>query len=423
MDEVQGPAATATSTVEYCGQCNGTATVNPTAGTPPYNYIWSNGQSSKTVTQLCATTYTVTVNDVNFCSATTNVLVNSIDGPTITSLSMTEDTCGHCNGTATVNVNGGTLPYTYAWNTTPVQTTATATGLCTNPYTVIVTDDHLCKDTGMVNVGFIPGPTLTIQSTPDTCFQGNGTTTVLATGGTSGNSGYTYVWSSNTSSQTTATATGLSSGNYIVTVTDASNCIETSSVSVGNTGDVNISLFAYPKVLVLMDGLPVNCVGSSADDISIWDWNFGDGTTYNGVPSEEHLYSSLGTFPITLIGTGKNGCRDTAYESVEVRDIFTFYIPNAFSPNGDGINDLFFPQGINVDPDHFDMWIFNRWGNMIYHTDVWYDDAYKCEGWNGTEDNRGTWDDSIIDVYVYKIKVREIFGKKYVYYGKIILIK
>ena len=396
--------------------CNGQITLTVTGGTSPYDYQWSNGSHTQTLNNLCEGNYTITITDANHCTTSEIIQLASINPPLLI-LSMTPDTCSLCNGTATVSVSGGSPPYEYTW-LPGMQSNSTITDLCSGEYIVRVSDSLDCSIIDTIDVTPVQSFDINVHSTPDVCFQGNGTATVIATG----SSGYTYDWGAG-SIQNTPVISGLHSGTYNVTVTDIKQCSEVISAVVGDSGDLNISLFAYPKVLTLIDDLPVHFIGSSADNVVNWQWDFGDGTTYSGASSEEHTYFSLGTFLITLIGTGNNGCKDTAYENIEVRDIFAFYIPNAFTPDGDGINDFFFPQGINVDPENFEMWIYNRWGNMIYHTDVWYDDEYKCEGWNGTEDNLGTWNDAIIDVYVYHINVREIFGPEYTYYGKVVLIK
>ena len=88
----------------------------------------------------------------------------------------------------------------------------------------------------------------------------------------------------------------------------------------------------------------------------------------------------------------------------------------------DGINDLWAPKGLSVDPNNFDMYIFDRWGNIVFHTSVWYSLLNQSEPWNGTLNNQGSANDVIMDVYVYRIKVKEIDGPKHEYIGRISLI-
>ncbi|OQA00779.1 MAG: hypothetical protein BWY70_00596 [Bacteroidetes bacterium ADurb.Bin408] len=109
--------------------------------------------------------------------------------------------------------------------------------------------------------------------------------------------------------------------------------------------------------------------------------------------------------------------------TVKVVDEFTVYFPNAFTPDEDGLNDGFSPIGQNVDPTSFEMYIFDRWGDIMYHTSEWNGRQAK-EPWNGTKYNRGTRDDIVVGVYVYRVNLREMDGgPKHVYIGSVTLIK
>ncbi|MFH0865579.1 MAG: gliding motility-associated C-terminal domain-containing protein, partial [Bacteroidota bacterium] len=148
---------------------------------------------------------------------------------------------------------------------------------------------------------------------------------------------------------------------------------------------------------------------------------FGDGS--NGIGEEtEHPYPNIGTYLVTLIVTDNNGCMDTTVDTIKVKDIFTLYIPNAFTPNADGYNDYFTPMGVSVDPNNFEMFIFDRWGNVVFQTTIWNEALHQAKPWNGTKDNKGSYTDVMMDVYVYRIKVKEIDGPKHEYIGRISLI-
>jgi gliding motility-associated-like protein len=107
------------------------------------------------------------------------------------------------------------------------------------------------------------------------------------------------------------------------------------------------------------------------------------------------------------------GCKDTAYENVLIMPDFAFYIPNAFTPDGDGLNDTFSGKGIYI--LEYEMMIFDRWGNLIYQT-VDYNHP-----WNGIA-NGGT-EIAQRDVYVYVIKVKDIFMNEHKYRGTVTLVK
>ncbi len=209
------------------GDCDGQATVFTSSPHGPYSYIWDTNpfQFTQTITGLCAGQYVVIVTDTNFCSVIDTVILN--ESQYSISISQTSTTCLQaCDGTATVTSNSPHLPLTYVWNTTPVQNTATASGLCAGSYQVVVTDASGCVYTGSVQIND-PVYTLSFNVTNPSCFQFcDGQATVVSS---SPFGPFSYYW--NTSPpQTTATATGLCAGNVSVTVTDNNGCAVTGSV-------------------------------------------------------------------------------------------------------------------------------------------------------------------------------------------------
>ena len=160
----------------------------------------------------------------------------------------------------------------------------------------------------------------------------------------------------------------------------------------------------------------VNFIDNSTGNITSWLWNFGDGTPTANSQTATHVYYSTGTFYVSLTVTDNNGCTDTYTDSVVVHDIFAFYIPNCFSPNGDNTNDIFLPKGLSIDPNNYKMMIFDRWGNLVFST------INLAEGWNGTYMNKGNPDNSVMGVYVYRILLNDVTGAKHHYIGHITLI-
>ncbi|MGD0711828.1 MAG: hypothetical protein ABR968_11700, partial [Bacteroidales bacterium] len=143
-----GPlTVTDTSTNSHCGNSDGTATANP-VGSGPFTYLWSSvpAQTTQTATNLPAGTYTVTVT-CNTCTATASATVVNVAGPSVAFTNVLNSLCGVPNGSATANATGGVLPYTYHWNSIPVQTTQIATNLPAGVYDVTVTDHSGCTAT------------------------------------------------------------------------------------------------------------------------------------------------------------------------------------------------------------------------------------------------------------------------------------
>ncbi|MBC7695753.1 MAG: PKD domain-containing protein [Burkholderiales bacterium] len=163
---------------------------------------------------------------------------------------------------------------------------------------------------------------------------------------------------------------------------------------------------------------PLEYFTNQSIDYTKWWWSFGDGPfktdSVNIDPT--HFYSdvSAGTYYSNLIVMNQYGCSDTAYVPVEIGPEFTFYIPNAFSPaNDDNINDYFTGKGIGI--AHFEMWIFDRWGEKIFYTD----DINK--GWDGRV--QGKSGEGKQDVYIWKVKLKDVLDKKHEYIGHVTLLR
>ncbi|MBI3500949.1 MAG: T9SS type A sorting domain-containing protein [Bacteroidetes bacterium] len=225
------PSATiSSSTNATCNAaCDGSATVSVLGGTPPFTYLWTpGGQTTSTATGLCAGSHNVTVTDAGGCSSSANVVITQ--PAALTGFrSHTDVTCnGLCNGTATVNVSGGTPPYAYTWVPTGGNA-STATGLCAGNYTVNITDANNCTlaRTYTVTQPSSIGNAMSSNSS-SSCSPCNGTASATTIGGTPP---YTYAWLP--TGGNSSAAAGLCAGNYTVEITDANGCTGSATVSVG----------------------------------------------------------------------------------------------------------------------------------------------------------------------------------------------
>lgn len=160
-------------------------------------------------------------------------------------------------------------------------------------------------------------------------------------------------------------------------------------------------LYPYIEVMDLS-------VGATA-----WYWDFGDLTPEETDQNPTHLYPDTGTFIITLIAESQYGCYDTTEGTVTVRPAFLMYVPNAFTPDGDGINDTFKPEGFGF--RKFEMRVYSRWGHELFVTDD------PAVGWDGTYPNSD--EPCKQDMYVYRIIVQENFEYLGTYDGKVMLIR
>ncbi len=156
-----------------------------------------------------------------------------------------------------------------------------------------------------------------------------------------------------------------------------------------------------------------------------WYWNFGDigsiGNT-SSLKNPTHSYSTNGSFSIWLIAQN-DICIDSAVHTIEISPVpppkpetpFSVYIPNAFSPNGEGNNEIFIPLGEGIDSSYYEMSVFDRWGELIFKSDE------MNKGWNGKKNNVGSTLPS--GIYVYLIKLRRSDGIKQNYSGQVLLFR
>jgi len=263
------------TSVNCAGSCDGVASATPFGGSAPYNYLWSpGGQTTQSATGFCAGSYTVNVSDVNGCISANTL---SFSNPPVLSVAMSSvsASCGVCNGTATATPSGGTGAYTYTWSGFPVQTTATATGLCAGTYSITLADANNCATTNTVVVGNIlsisDNPSITLAN----CGLSDGSICLAPSGGTPP---YTYVWSPG--GATTACITGVPSGIYTVTITDAIACAGTFPIGVGNAAGptVNVTSSVNPSCNGYCNG-SISVSASGATPPYTFLWNPGAQTT------------------------------------------------------------------------------------------------------------------------------------------------
>lgn len=149
-----------------------------------------------------------------------------------------------------------------------------------------------------------------------------------------------------------------------------------------------------------------------------WGWDFGDDSSATAATKNtEHTYRHPGTYTIWLYVVNQFGCRDSISKQIIVNPEWTFYVPNAFTPGASkGINDGFIGYGTNI--KEYEMWIYDRWGNFIYHCNS------MNEPWNGSVDNGlGGQKTAQQDVYVWKIKIKDCFDQPHSYIGIVTLVR
>ena len=385
---------TMTSTLANCSSKNGTATASPQGGTAPFTYAWSSSppQMTQTASGLAAGTYSVLITDAGGCTATSSVTVNSASTFTSVSVTATSTKCNNTqDGTAVANPGNGTAPYSYLWSN--AQTNQTATGLSSGNYSVTVTDANGCTVVSGILVSSPSGMQLSTSSLADTCSMKKGKALSSPSGGSAP---YSYLWLT-TPIQATQTASGLASGTYSCIITDSQGCTAISKATIANIPGPTAGFAANPPVIDIINPI-ISFLDLSVSDIISWQWSFGDGGTSTS-QNPDYSFQQVGTYTVTLVVVNKLGCIDSVSQTVVVETSSTFYVPNAITPgNGDGNNDMFLPVYAEIETKNYDMKIFDRWGNLVFHTT----DIKK--GWDGKYEDNKLQEDS----YVYSIKYSDL---------------
>jgi len=279
------------------GSANGSLTAVPTGGTSPYTYAWSNAVTTATSSNLAPGTFSVTVTDAAGCTATNSSTLTQPAGMSL-STSITPATCGGNDGTASVSVSSGNSPYTYSWNSSPVQTTSTATGLSSGSYTVTVTDASGCSSSASAVIANTGGLTLSVNITSQvSCFGGNdGAAVAIANGGSAP---YSYVWSNGT---TGSTLTGVIAGTYTCNVTAANGCTAGQSITITEPSAIN----------GVMSSTSINCYNANTGSATVL--ASGGAGLYTYVWSNGALgatASNLGAGTYSVVITDQNNCSVT----------------------------------------------------------------------------------------------------------------
>ena len=407
--------AMATTNITCFGMGNGTSTATGGGGTGPYSYVWQpGGQTTTTISNLAVGNYTCTLTDANGCVTTQTT---SITQPALFTcgVNAVNTSCGLNNGSATTFVNGGTGPFNYAWSPGGGNS-QTDSLLAPGTYTVNIVDANGCTTMDSVTI---------LSSVPAVAsFSGIDTTgcqPICATFTNTSPAATSCLWDFGdgfTSTNCNETHCYTVPGTYSVqlTITDGSGC--TAIATHTNMVDVYpqpvASFIADPDTASEFD--PVIYFQSTSTNTTNWLWVFGDSAQGTStMANTNYTFPDTGSFAVTLYVSNSYGCIDSVTETIFIAREFTFYAPNAFTPNGDGKNDLFLPVGTAIDENSFHMYIFDRWGNLIYETR----DFNK--GWDGRAN--GGVDIAQIDTYVWKVSFNDLLRKNHKYMGHVSLIR
>ena len=316
------------------GECTGEATINPIGGVAPYTVNWSDGQTGNAATDLCAGDITVSITDAIGCTIDTTITVTESPEITTTSTFSNNATCGLCNGSATVNVAGGTAPYTYDWEPDPAggDGTNNATGLCPGIVTVLITDANGCFITETFGISDVSGEDVTATTTDVSC-----------SGDCDGTAEVSFVCSDPPCSVewfegigvstgvTTDLIEDLCEGDYYAEVINASGCVTI----------VDVTILSPPPIIIDEIITPITCNGGSDGTITITpSGGSGAGYTFawspippNGDGTNEALDIGPGLWSVTV--TDSDGCSETFdFDITEPEPIILTADPTNVTCNG-----------------------------------------------------------------------------------------
>lgn len=351
----QTMSVTASKITHPCpGQTNGAIEITTSGGTGTLTYTWSNNSTNKNLSGVGPGTFNVTVRDGSGATATLSSAVS------LSALSATttkkDPTTGQSNGEITLTASGGNTNYTYKWSNNA--TTKDLTGLALGTYSYTVTDANNCTVTGAVSLGAVGlDITAVTPANPACSGQSNGSINITVVGGTGP---YTYTWTGPSGfTATSEDISGLKSGTYKVTVKDAANATKASDNIVLTEPGNPVRLSAkITQVSTLGNDGEIATTVSAGTPPYQYRWN--TGSTNSSLTS-----LTKGSYSLTV--TDSKGC--TASGSYVVGDRTAnecFTAQRAFTPNGDGINELFIINCAETISNQ--LLVYNRWNQLVYRT-------------------------------------------------------
>ncbi len=389
--------------------CTGNSAIITAGGANNYTWLPVTGLVPSTGAVVTATpsgtvTYTVTGTSAAGCSSSAPITITVNSSPVISILLSGGSVL--CPGQSVTMTASGAAVYTWSPSTGLSTTTGASVSATppTSPMTYkVVGVNGACSDSATQTLTLYPALTAT-SSTDTICASRNTTVSVTASGG---NPGYTYAWTP---------PVGTGSGPYVVNpgTTTTYSCIVTDGCGSTATGSALVYTKPSPKSIffptpdTIAGGQYVSFVDSSTNATS-WYWTFGDGGNSTTV-YPLYQYLATGKYLVTLVTSNGFGCWDTASDTVYVTE--GIFIPNVFTPNNDGQNDVFHVKAGGMKEYHIE--IFNRWGEKVFQADSPEID-WDGRSMTGVQESDGD--------YYYIIRASDYKGKPFNQNGYVQLIR
>mgnify|MGYP001168334611 FL=1 len=393
----------------------GTATVGVTAtgGTLPYSYSWNgiSGNGPHDVSPTYSQYYKVSVVDSFNCVSDFDSVLVALNPPILTNSLSSVSVCPYDSlniSVATFGGNGG--PYNYSWTLDNGMSIGSQSSINVSPvsnstyYYLTISDNcETPESSDSILVSWYDLPTVDFSAdTTSGCwpvevyFYNNTAVSQVASCDWDLGNGF---YSNNLDTVVTIYNTP---GSYHVTldITNSDGCAnDTTYFNYIDVFDYPVAGFTSRPNPASILNPSVQFVDTSSADVVYFDWTFYDST--NTMIGSDYVQNPIYNFSglieqqyyIELYVENQNGCSDTVYGTQIVEGEYAFFLPNSFTPNGDGLNDSFFPVGDKISVENYSFKIFNRWGELIFSTNDFN------EKWDGTYQNNAL----SSDAYIWKI--------------------
>lgn len=405
------------------GGNTGSVSAVVTGGTTPYSYDWNNGDNPYVATQnnIGGGTYCVIVSDSNNCSVNACVTVNGQPNPITVTPSIKKPTCfGGTDGFASVSAAGGQSPYAFNWSTSPAQTGNIATSLAVGTYTVTISDATGCSFTQTIILPeVLPIAVLATTANQITCQTGSDGTIIV----TAGNGAAPYMYSLNGTVQQSDTFRNLGPGTYSISVRDANGCEGATTATIEtSSGALSVDLTSNREVILATQEAQLTATVNSDEPIVRYIWEPSNAGFDFSNCSDTTLCSNpsvrlITTTTIIVTAVNQSGCATTDTIRIEVNNEAVYFMPTAFTPNGDGLNDRFEFNVLGVTTADVKIW--NRWGELVFSNPAQPNGFTGVDGWDGTFRGKK----AQFDTYTYQIELSFFDGRKETLAGTITVMQ
>ena len=402
------------------GYNDGSIILSPDGGNPPYNFLWDNGSTNQSLFSLSEGSYSFNMTDQNGCTVSRTVNIEEANQIFLDYFIATSPICRYDESALSIHIsNSGFNNYIVSLQdsilksyTIDTNGLLIATGLpiiltpnfSCNPVIISLTDENGC--TAVVNdnvhIEVKQLPVLEINE-PDICIGTPSFTLVNATptGGSYKIEGVSTDFFD---------ASNLNPGNYNISysytdpITSCSN--QTTEI---------LTISESPRAGMIFSPQPANISDpniffrdNSNEEVLISEWDLGDGTIIYDDLSFWHTYNDIGSYTIRYYITNLYGCTDSVVKQLNINPNYSTFIPNSFTPNNDGDNDIFYP--VSTGFNSYNMKIFDRWGGIIFDEDDL--------AWDGNTNGK-----VIGGLYSYSIQILDFKDKPFIYTGLVTLIR